>query len=198
MKVKRFNNLWAMGLILFGVLLVAFYVAKIFFPQFIVGVAQTPSIVKFGNYVDSNNIYIYLFNGITSFIPMYLFGCACCRVTKLKFVENLFLVILFIVSCLVQEFIPTQSFTFNVCGYFIFVLFICTNRKIKNYKVLYSTIICYLITAFAQSLSLEIRDVSTLISYPNTATYFILLIDLYIWSGLLYLFFNYKGEQNNG
>ena len=62
MKVKRFNNLWAMGLILFGVLLVAFYVAKIFFPQFIVGVAQTPSIVKFGTYVDSNNIYIYLFN----------------------------------------------------------------------------------------------------------------------------------------
>ena len=37
MKVKRFNNLWAMGLILCGVLLIAFYVAKIFFPEFIVG-----------------------------------------------------------------------------------------------------------------------------------------------------------------
>ena len=45
MKIKKFNNLWAMGLILCGVLLVAFYVAKIFFPEFIVGVAEEPAIV---------------------------------------------------------------------------------------------------------------------------------------------------------
>ena len=47
MKVKRFNNLWAMGLILFGAILVAFYLAKIFFPEFIVGVAEIPAIVNF-------------------------------------------------------------------------------------------------------------------------------------------------------
>lgn len=198
MKVKRFNNLWTMGLILFGVLLIVFYIAKIFFPKFIVGVAEVPSIVKFGTYVDSHLWSLYLFNGITSFATMYLFGCACCRVTKLKLVECLFLIALFIVSCLVERFLPTQFFTFNVCGYFIFVLFILLYRKIDNYKVLYSTIICYLITAFAQSLSLEIRDISTLISYPNPATFFILIIDGTIWDILLYLFFNYKGEKTNG
>ena len=62
MKVKRFNNLWAMGLILFGVILVAFYVAKIFFPEFIVGVAEIPEIVKFGTLIDSNIIYRSIFD----------------------------------------------------------------------------------------------------------------------------------------
>lgn len=51
MKVKRFNNLWAMGLILCGVLLIAFYVAKIFFPEFIIGIAETPRLVEIGTYL---------------------------------------------------------------------------------------------------------------------------------------------------
>lgn len=57
MKIKRFNNLWAMGLILFGAILVAFYLAKIFFPEFIVGVAEIPAIVNFGNLIDGNIIF---------------------------------------------------------------------------------------------------------------------------------------------
>ena len=68
MKVKRFNNLWAMGLILFGAILIAFYIVKIFFPQFIVGVAEIPSIVAFGNYVDSHEWAKQLFNIATVFL----------------------------------------------------------------------------------------------------------------------------------
>ena len=112
MKIKRFDNLWSMGLILFGVLLLSFYVIKIFFPDFIVGVAEMPSIVKFGNYVDNHKWAYYLFYGITSFISMYLFGCACFSIKKLKAIECLFLVGLFIVSSLIEAFLPTQSFTF--------------------------------------------------------------------------------------
>ena len=63
MKVKRFNNLWAMGLILFGAILVAFYLAKIFFPEFIIAIAEIPSIVNIGNYIDSHLWLYYLVNG---------------------------------------------------------------------------------------------------------------------------------------
>lgn len=54
MKIKKFKNLWTMGLILFGVILIALYVAKIFFPEFIVGIAEIESVVKFGQYVDTH------------------------------------------------------------------------------------------------------------------------------------------------
>ena len=57
MKVKRFNNLWAMGLILCGVLLVAFYLAKIFFPEFIVCVAEIPAIVNFGEWQKVHSLF---------------------------------------------------------------------------------------------------------------------------------------------
>ena len=62
MKVKKFNNLWAMGLILFGAILVAFYLAKIFFPEFIVGVAEIPAIVNFGNLIDGERLCKYCYS----------------------------------------------------------------------------------------------------------------------------------------
>ena len=68
MKVKRFNNLWAMGLILCGVLLVAFYLAKIFFPEFIVGVAEIPAIVNFGNLIDGNIIFRNIFDFLSNIL----------------------------------------------------------------------------------------------------------------------------------
>lgn len=184
-----------MGLILFGVLLLSFYVMKIFFPDFIVGVAETPSIVKFGNYVDNHKWAYYLFNGTTSFISLYLYVCAVCKIKKLKLLDCGIILFFIAISYIVEWLIPNQLFTYNVALYFILVLIIGKVDKIKDYEVFYSSCICFLITAFSQSISLEIRGISTLISYPNTATYFILLIDLYIWSMLLYLFFNYKGGK---
>ena len=113
MKIKRFKNLWAMGLLLFGALLIAFYLLKIFFPKFIVGVAEIPSIVTFGNYVDSHWWAIALFNGITSFISLYLYGCACCRIEKANFIENVSILILIIFSQIITKYLPSQAFMFN-------------------------------------------------------------------------------------
>lgn len=54
MRIKKFNNLWAMGLILVSIILIVFYVIKIVNPYFIVGIAETPAIVKFGKYIDTH------------------------------------------------------------------------------------------------------------------------------------------------
>ena len=88
MKVKRFNNLWAMGLILCGVLLVAFYVAKIFFPQFIIGIAETPRLVEIGTSIQSNKWYLHLFNFAVGYIHGYIMCCTCCRTYKLNWKGN--------------------------------------------------------------------------------------------------------------
>lgn len=157
-----------------------------------------PSIVAFGEYVDTHKWAYYLFNGATSFIALYLYVCAVCRIKTLKLLDCGIIMVGIIISYIVEAFLPTQLFTYNIALYFILVAIIGKINKIKSYEVFYSSCICFVITAFSQSISLEIRGLSTLVSYPNTATYFILLIDLYIWSVLLYLFFNYKGEEKMG
>ena len=198
MRIKKFHNIWTMSLILLIALLVSLYAAKIFFPTFIVGVAETPLIVAIGTYIDTHKWAYYLYYTITSFISLYLYVCAVCRIRKLKLFECGIIVVSILIYFLLEAFLPNITFTYNTALYFILTYIVCRLRKIKDYRTFYSSCVCLLITALGQSLSLEIRGISTLITYPNTATFFILLIDLYIWSGLLYLFYNYKGENKNG
>ena len=54
MKIKRFDNIWIMGLILSGTILVMLYVVKLLFPSFIIETAQNEKICLIGNYIDRN------------------------------------------------------------------------------------------------------------------------------------------------
>jgi hypothetical protein len=195
MKVKKFDNIWTMGLILFGALLVGFYIAKWFFPQWIIGVAETPQIVEFGTFIDSNIWAYHLFNGVTSFLLMYFYICACCRINKLDILETLALCFSIFISVIISEYWAVFALPYNFMGYIFLPLFVAFKRKNQDYLIFYSTCVSFLLTTLCQFLSLEIRDISTLVSYPNTATYFILLIDLYICNILLYLYFNFKKRR---
>lgn len=192
MRVKRFNNLWTMGLILFGVILVAFYIAKIFFPEFIVGVAEIPSIVKLGNYVDSHKWASILFHFVVGTIGGYIYCCACCRVKILTLRQTLVFVAFSITSQLLQRFQPKiyTPYTYVILVLVPFVL----SRLEKNirYELFVSTSCCFSIDIMSQALSLVIRDVFTMTTAINSATLTILLIDTWIWRILLYLFFNNK------
>ena len=198
MKVKRFNNLWAMGLILFGAILVAFYLTKLLFPKFIVGVAEIPRIVEIGNFIDSHKWLYCIVNGFISFFTMYLFSCACCKIKLLSLLECLILAFIIAISFPIGDYLPSVSFAYNNIVYLLMPLIIILLRKEKHKNIFIPSAVCYIITSIAQSMSLVIRDISTLISYPNTATFFILIIDGTIWNVLLYLYFNYKGEKENG
>ena len=54
MKIKRFDNIWIMGLILSGTILVVLYVVKLLFPSFIIATVQTEKICLIGHYRDIN------------------------------------------------------------------------------------------------------------------------------------------------
>lgn len=196
MKIKRFENLWTMGLIISIIILAVLYFAKLIFPAYIIGVAQIPRIVEFGNYVDSHRWALYLFNFATSFLALYFYTCACCRIKKLTWIEVGALSVLIIGSYLVEYFLPNQLLAYNFILYLAIPLVVAYIRKIEDYSIFYSTAICFIFTTVAQSLSLSIRDISTAIEYPNTATYFILLIDGYIWNVLLYNYYNYRRDKN--
>lgn len=153
MKVKRFNNLWAMGLILFGAILVAFYLTKIFFPEFIVGVAELPSIVKFGNYVDTHKWAKHLFNIATICFTAYFYFGACCRTYKFSWKGNCVILLDILILTVFTEFIPKYYTTINyVCMVFIpFLLCVVENNLSKETFI--STILCYTIDIIAQIMS---------------------------------------------
>lgn len=196
MKVKKFNNLWAMGLILCGVLLVAFYVAKIFFPQFIVGVAEIPQIVKFGNLIDENIIYRNIFDFVTNLIIAGIYFCACCRQSKLN-LKAFSILILYSLSLRIVSNFASQFYTHvNYLGLILCPLLICFINKNINKQTFISTVVCFCVDIISQIMSLLIRDITIIANNLNTATFFILLVDVVIWRILLYCYFNYKKGEN--
>ena len=195
MKVKKFRNLWTMGLILFGAILIALYVAKIFYPEFIVGIAEIESVVKFGEYVDTHQWAYYLFTFITSMFVYYFYCCACCRKKGLKFFEFCLVALVVIALFIVQKYLPQYYFGLNMVSLIVLPMWICKLNKVLDIKYLYSTGFTFSVYSIAQVLSLEIRNISTMVAYPNSATYTILLIDVYICLVLLYNYFNYKERK---
>lgn len=192
MKIKKFNNLWAMGLILFGALLVAFYVAKICFPQFIVGVAEVPNIVKIGTYIDTNLWAKHLYNTLNAFVCLYFYLGACCRIYKFSWKGICIILLDIIVLRLVSEFIPNYYTTINYVFMILIPFLICLIENKTSKLTFMSTAICFTIDCLSQIISLEIRDLMSFIHNINSATFFVLMIDVFICRILLYLFFNYK------
>jgi hypothetical protein len=195
MKVKRFNNLWAMGLILFGALLIAFYVTKIFFPQFIVGVAQTPNIVKFGNYVDRHKWAKVIFNIVTSFTLNYIYFCACCRTFKLNKKQFIILLAYIVIIRLTSKFLPTLYIGVNISTLVFVPFLMCYVNDNITKETFISTALCFTIDIVTQYMSLVIRDITKYVSCVNSATFFVLLIDALIWRLLLCCYFNFKKER---
>ena len=193
MKIKKFTNLWAMGLILFGAILVALYIAKIFFPEFVISVAENEHIVAFGNYVDTHWWAYYLFNFAFSYACAYFFCSACCRTMKLKPLYLLIILIATVVIFLAQAFLPQYSLVLNMVIMLATPIVILFLEKENGIEYLYSTSITYIAHFLCQLFTLEIRGISTLISYPNSATFTILTIDGFILLVFLCKFFRKKG-----
>lgn len=186
-----------MGLILFGAILVLFYIAKIFFPEFIVGVAEIPSIVAFGNFVDSHLWAYYLYHFTISFIGSILLFSACCKKTKFSLKEYLIIALFMAIGIAIQNILPNIYTTYSyVVQVFVPFLILLISKELKA-ETFISTAVCFSVDTMAQSLSSVIRDIFTFTNIVNSATITILLIDVWIWRILLCLFFNYKKQKGD-
>lgn len=195
MKIKRFKNLWTMDLILIIVIYVVYFILKMTIPGFIVGIAELPGVVAFGTYVDTHPWAYYLFNGSVSFITCYVFCCACCRQKYLNYKECTILLFGTILWYVLAHYVPTLAEPFNYV-YFIALpaLFLRMRREVRI-KYFYSTAVCFTIHILLQYVLAIIKDLTVLVTYPNSATFTILLIDGFIWLIGLYLFYNKGGEK---
>ena len=165
MKIKKFNNLWTMGLIIFGAILVAFYLAKLIFPEFVVELAQIESVVKFGEFVDTHKWAYYLFTFLVSFITYYFYCGACCRKNRLSFIDFGLIAFSMILLFVIEAFLPNYYFGANMVIMIVLPTIICRIDKKEGIKYLYSTALTFGVYSIAQILSLEIRGISTLIAF---------------------------------
>lgn len=190
MKIKRFKNLWTMGLIIFGAILILFYFIKLINPNFIIGIAEIPSVISFGQYVDSHKWAFHLFNFAIGFIGGYIYSCACCRKRKLSLKGVVVLVCVLVLLRLCNIFLPQQYTTINYVSLAIMPFIICLLDKNLSKETFISTMVCFSIDILSQVLSKIIRDLPLLVGNINSATMTILLIDGIIWKCLLYCYFN--------
>ena len=195
MKVKKFKNLWFIGLIIFSSLLFVLYLLKLIFPEFVIMLAEIEPIVKFGNFIQSKKWLYLLFSFLISTFGFFFYCCACCRKKKLDWIDFIIIVIYNILILVVQEFLPSYYYTISMVCLIIIPIVICIKDKKTDIKYLYSTGTVYSIHTLSQMFSLEIRGLNAMITQPNIATLTILLIDVYIWLVLLYNYYNYKEDK---
>lgn len=184
MKIKRFKNLWTMGLILSASILGLVYLLKIFFPEFVIEVAHTESIVTIGRYIDTHKWAWYLVSLAISFATCYLTCCASCKKKCLTNTETIILIATIVLIYLAREFTPSIYTTLNYCSMITLPLIFKGDFK--------ATVICFCSVNFLQAITLEVRNINTMIADFNVATGLILLIDVYILQVLLYFLFNFK------
>lgn len=188
MKIKRFKNLWHMGLILSATILGVIYLLKIFFPSFVIEVAQIDSIVQIGQYIDSHKWAWYVASAILSFFIYYFYCCACCQKKHLNNKEIIIVLCAILILFVIKEFLPTLYTSFNVSSMILLPFLL------KGY--FNSTAICFCSTTILQSLTVEIRNIVNRVSDFNFATLIIVMIDYYFLLVLLYFFYNYENKEN--
>lgn len=192
MKIKKFDNIWTIGFILFGALLILFYVGKLLFPHFIVGVAEVPRIVVFGNFIDSNKWFYHIFEFLWGTAIFSIYTCACCRMRKPK-PKDLGVVALFVLAMrLLYEFKPEYYFGTSISFLVLCPFVVCFINRNLSKDTFVSLVFCFFVDNFSQILSMKIRDLTIMAQNINTATLIILTIDVIIWRMLLYCYFNFK------
>ena len=184
MKVKKFDNLWLMGIILCFALLITIYVFKIFFPSIVIEIAQIESITKIGHYIDTHKWAWYLATFIFGFLNSYIYCCACKRVYYLTFKETVIVFVSILLLLLCNFFLPKYYTTLN------FITMILLPYILRSF--FQNVVVCFSTVNIVQMLTLEIRNITLMIGTFNYATLIILMIDYYIFTVLLYLLFNYK------
>lgn len=184
MKVKRFSNLWLMGIILCFAILVAIYTFKIFFPTIVIEVAQIESITRIGHYIDTHTWAWYVASGLFGFVNYYFYCCACKGKYYLRFNEIIIVLITICLLFLCNWLLPKYYTTLNFISMIILPYILRGGFK--------STVVCFTAINIVQMLTLEIRGLALMVINYNYATLMILMIDYYIFTILLYLLYNFK------
>lgn len=172
------------------VYLCAWYVLKFSFPEQFVLKINNPSIIKFGQYVDSHIALKRFLNTITAFITYWLFLCAVTHKPYLSAPWCLILISNILISFAVDVIDTNISAYYGLLSMVALgAIWNCNARDVGVVLIVHSV---------SQLLSLSIRGLSQYIVSANYATFILMTSECYFWLLLLYLYYNYEEVVENG
>ncbi len=176
-------------LILCIVYIVGFYILKFAFPEHLLLTITDPTILKFGEFLQSWTGYLHIAQVLSSILTYYLFICACRGSFKLKWFEFLYILAATVICKLVNSYLPEFYVHTSTCC-MLLLGYLCKG------KLLY-VIVSFTIHGFLSQLLFTIRGFETVISQINYASALVLAIEGWVWLTLLGLVF-YLKEKKNG
>lgn len=175
------------AIVIIVMMLFAEYILKLFIPEEFVLIINNPNLIKVGTYINNNLFLYYIVSSFFSYITYYLFTCACGRTKYLNLKLSLSIVPTIIVAHVVAYYVPTMSAQFLVCTMIVFAYLNKSNLK--------DFMLVFCVHTIAQSLSLEIRNLSFYVVSLDVLTCFMLTLECYLWLILFYVLNSYNIKE---
>ena len=176
-------------LVLNIVYIIAFYIIKFMFPDFLLLQITDPNVLKLGSFIESSNFTLFTYYAITGFIAFYLFVCASRGSFKLKFLDFVFILLADAINILVTTFLPKLSVHTSTSLMFLLAL-LCKGK-------MYYAVPAFITYGYLSQFLFSIRGFDTIILNINVASSFVLGLECWVWLFLFSLLF-YLKEKKNG
>ena len=180
-------------LVLCVVYLIGFYVLKFAFPELLLQTITSPTMLKFGEFVETWIGYQYILFSICNIISFYLFVSASCGNFKAKKKKVISVLVAVVVNYTISEFLP-ELYTHTSIS-IMFLLALINNGSIFN------TVITFVIHGYLSQFLLSIRGFETIITQASsigTISAVIMGTEIYVWLAMLCIIFYFKEKKENG
>lgn len=168
--------------------LVVFYILKFFFPQLLIQVIASPTLIRLGEFISIWVGFEYIVRMLSNYIVFYLFACASSGKFKLK-PWNFAIIFGFVVICtLVLDFLPELYTHTSICLMFMTAL-LCGG------KLIYATI-SFTIHGYLSQFLLAIRGFETITHYFTPVSGLLINLEVDVWLILLSIMFHIKENKN--
>ena len=176
-------------LILCGIYIVGFYILKFAFPEKLLLTITDPTIIHFGEFIESSPIYLNIYYFVSTFLTFYLFVSASRASFKAKWYELLYIAVADVIYILITDYLPNLSIHTSIS--FMFLLALLCKGKFKY------AVPTFIVHGYLQEFLLAIRGFEYFLLEINIASGFVLCIECYVWLLLFALLF-YLMEKRNG
>ena len=177
-------------LVLCVVYLIGFYMLKFIFPELLIQTITSPTILKLGEFVDSNKLTYHLLRIATAYITYLLFVCACTGRPAFKLKDQIFILGGVAIAKIVLELMP-ELYTHTSISIMLLLSLLCCGD-------LFKTTITFVLHGFLSQFLASIRGIETVFIHINSMSGLLLNLEAYVWLVLLAIIFYIKRREKNG
>lgn len=169
--------------------LVAFYILKFFFPELLIQVIASSTLIRLGEFISIWVGFEYIISGITLYITFYLFACASSGIFKHHWWKHLMILGFVIVESVIFDFLP-ELYTHTSISLMLITALVCKGN-------LSYTVISFTIHGYLSQFLASIRGFETIFTYINAVSGILLNLEAFVWLISLSIMF-YLKEISNG